>query len=127
MEFVNAFTSAEVRPWSAMEAFTLLLSPMAPHVAEELWELLGHSETLAYHAWPTYDPALLIDDEIEIPVQINGKLRGKILVPNGSDRATIEKAAAAEPKIAALLEGKTVRKVIVVPGKLVNFVIADAS
>ncbi len=127
MEFVNAFTSAEVRPWSAMEAFTLLLAPMAPHLAEELWQLLGHNETLAYHPWPAYEPALLVDDEIEIPVQINGKLRGKILVPNGSDRAYIENAAATDPKIAVLLEGKTIRKVVVVPGKLVNFVVADAS
>jgi leucyl-tRNA synthetase len=125
MEFVNAFTSAEVRPWSAMETFTLLLAPSAPHLAEELWELLGHGENLAYHPWPTFDPALLVDDEIEIPVQINGKLRGVVLVPNGSDRQFIEKAAAADPKIAALLEGKTVRKVVVVPGKLVNFVVID--
>jgi leucyl-tRNA synthetase len=125
MEFVNAFTSADSRPTSAMETFVLLLAPMAPHLAEELWELMGHTETLAYHPWPTYDPALLIDDELEIPVQVNGKLRGRIMVPTGSDRAQIETSAHDDPKIAALLEGKTVRKIVVVPGKLINFVIAE--
>ncbi|WP_165063743.1 leucine--tRNA ligase [Paludisphaera rhizosphaerae] len=122
MEFVNAFTGAEVRPKQAMETFTLLLAPMAPHVAEELWEILGHRETLAYEPWPAFDPALLKDDEVEIPVQILGKLRGKIVVPADSDAQAIEAIARADERIAALLEGKTVRKVIVVPGKLINFV-----
>ena len=66
----------------------LLLAPFAPHLAEELWQLLGHDKTLAYEPWPTYDDALIKDDEIEVPVQINGKLRGKIVVPAGSDQAT---------------------------------------
>jgi leucyl-tRNA synthetase len=122
MEFVNAFTSAEVRPRSAMETFTLLLAPLAPHTAEELWQLLGHDQTLAYEPWPSYDPALLKDDEIEIPVQVNGKLRGKVVVPAGADGALLEAAARGDERIAALLEGKTIRKVVVVPGKLVNFV-----
>jgi leucyl-tRNA synthetase len=123
MEFVNAFTSAEVRPRSAMETFTLLLAPLAPHTAEELWQLLGHDQTLAYEPWPSYDPALLKDKEIEIPVQVNGKLRGKVVVPAGADSAQIEAAARGDERIAALLEGKTIRKVVVVPGKLVNFVV----
>jgi leucyl-tRNA synthetase len=123
MEFVNAFTGQEVRPRSAMETFTLLLAPMAPHLAEELWEILGHDQTLAYAAWPTFDPALLKDDEIEIPVQINGKVRGRVLVPAGADREAIEAAARSDEKIIAILEGKPIRKTIVVPGKLVNFVL----
>ncbi len=123
MEFVNAFTSAEVRPRSAMEIFTLLLAPLAPHTAEELWQLLGHDQTLAYEPWPSYDPALLKDEEIEIPVQVNGKLRGKVVVPAGADGAQIEAAARGDERVAALLEGKTIRKVVVVPGKLVNFVV----
>jgi leucyl-tRNA synthetase len=123
MEFVNAFTGQEVRPKSAMETFTLLLSPMAPHLAEELWEILGHSETLAYAPWPTFEPALLKDDEIEVPVQINGKLRARILVPAESSGPEIEAIARADEKIVALLEGKPIRKTIVVPGKLVNFVV----
>jgi leucyl-tRNA synthetase len=125
MEFTNAFTGQDVRPKSAMETFTLLLSPMAPHIAEELWEILGHTETLAFEPWPTYDPALLQDEQIEIPVQINGKLRGRVYVPANADRGDIEAAAWADEKIAALLKGKTVRKIIVVPGKLINFVVAE--
>ena len=123
MEFVNAFTGQDVRPKAAMETFTLLLAPMAPHLAEELWELLGHDQTLAYAPWPTFDPALLKDDEIEVPVQINGKLRTKVSVPADADAAQLEAAALAVEKIAALIAGKPIRKTIVVPGKLVNFVI----
>ena len=123
MEFTNAFTGHDVRPKSAMETFTLLLAPIAPHLAEELWEVLGHDETLAYAPWPTFDPELLKDDEIEIPVQINGKLRGRVVVPSDADRGDIEAAAWADERITALLAGKTLRKIIVIPGKLVNFVV----
>ncbi len=123
MEFTNAFTAMEVRPKSALETFTLLLAPLAPHIAEELWQVLGHAESLAYAPWPEFDPALLKDDEVEIPVQVNGKLRGRVVVPAGADSAQIEAAARADDKVAAMLEGKTVRKVVVVPGKLINFVV----
>ena len=123
MEFTNAFTSAEVRPKSAMETFTLLLAPLAPHAAEELWEILGHSNTLAYEPWPTFNPALLKDDEVEVPVQVNGKLRARVTVPADADQSALEAAARADEKVAALLEGKTVRKIVIVPGKLVNFVV----
>ena len=89
------------------------------------WKLLwnGHEKTLAYEPWPTFDDALTKDAEIEIPVQILGKLRGKVVVPVGSDQATLVAAARAEPRIAELLSGKEVVKTIVVPGKLVNFVV----
>jgi leucyl-tRNA synthetase len=123
MEFVNFFTSQEARPRKAMEAFTLMLSPMAPHIAEELWHILGNNETLAFEPWPEFDPALLVEEQVEVPVQINGKLRGRVLVPTNADAAEIERAAAADSRIGAVLEGKTVRKVVVVPGKLVNFVL----
>ena len=123
MEFVNAFTGQEVRPKAAMETFALLLSPMAPHLAEELWEILGHRETLAYAPWPTFDPALLKDDEIEVPVQVNGKLRGRVLVPADAGREQLEAAARSDEKIVAIIDGRPIRKTIVVPGKLVNFVI----
>jgi leucyl-tRNA synthetase len=123
MEFTNAFLGMDVRPRSAMETFTLLLSPLAPHAAEELWQILGHVESLAYTPWPGFDPALLVDEEIEIPVQINGKVRGRVTVAAGADRGDVEKAAWADEKIAALLEGKTLKKIVVVPGKLVNFVV----
>ncbi len=124
MEFTNAFTGMETRPRAAMEAFVLLLAPMAPHAAEEMWEVLGHTETLTYHPWPTFDPSLLKDETIEVPVQVNGKVRARVVVPSDADDATLEAAARADEKVAAILEGKTVRKVIVARGKLVNFVVA---
>jgi leucyl-tRNA synthetase len=124
MEFSNHLTRQEVRPRSALNTFVLLLSPFAPHLAEELWRVLAHANTIAYEPWPTYDDALTRADEIEVPIQINGKLRGKVMVPAGIDQAALQAAALADPKIKALLEGKTIKKVIVVPGKLVNIVIA---
>ncbi len=124
MEFTNKFTAMDVRPRAAMEAFTLLLAPMAPHAAEELWEIMGHTTSLAYEPWPAYDPALLKDESVEVPVQINGKLRARVVVPSDADGPTLEAAAKADEKVAAMLEGKTIKKAIVVPGKLVNFVVA---
>ena len=123
MEFTNFFTKQPVRPHEVMEKFVLLLSPFAPHIAEELWQLLGRKTTLAYEPWPTFDDALTRDAEIEIPVQILGKLRGKVVVPAGSDQATILAAARADTRIAELLGGKEIVKTVVVPGKLVNFVV----
>jgi leucyl-tRNA synthetase len=123
MEFTNFFTKETVRPHAIMEPFILLLSPFAPHIAEELWQLLGHTTTLAYEPWPMFDDALTKDAEVEIPVQILGKLRSKVTVPAGSDQATIIAAARADTRIAELLHGKEVVKTIVVPGKLVNFVV----
>jgi leucyl-tRNA synthetase len=122
MEFCNEMTPLDVRPRAAIEPFVLLLSPFAPHVAEELWELLGHERTLAYEPWPTFDESKIAESEIEIPVQVLGKLRAKIKVPAGADNATIEAAAKADPTIEKQLEGKQIIKVIVVPGRLVNFV-----
>ena len=99
------------------------MSPFAPHLAEELWQALGHDKTLAYEPWPQVDERWLKEDTIEVPVQVNGKLRGKITVPAGSDQAALEAAARADEKVAELLAGKTIVKVIVVPGRLVNFVV----
>ncbi|MCE9553543.1 MAG: class I tRNA ligase family protein, partial [Planctomycetes bacterium] len=123
MEFVNFFNKEERRPKAALETLVLLLSPMAPHMAEELWAALGHKKTLAYEPWPTYDESLLKEETIEIPVQINGKLRSKIQVAPNADKATLEAAARADEKIAEQLKGATVVKIIVVPGRLVNFVV----
>src|SRR5262249_10564344 len=124
MEFTNAFTGEDVRPRSAMETFALLLSPLAPHIAEELWEVLGHRQTLAYESWPTYDPQRLKCPEVVSPVRANGRVRGRVAAPAGSDDAAIETAARADPRIAELIDGRTVRKVVVVPGKLVSFVVS---
>ena len=123
MEFTNFFLKAEVRPKAAMEKLVLLLSPLAPHIAEELWQALGHGNTLAYEPWPAFDEAALREDAIEVPVQINGKLRGRIQVATGADAAALESAARGDAKIAELLAGKTVVKAIVVPGRMVNFVV----
>ncbi|MFT4554880.1 MAG: leucyl-tRNA synthetase [Porticoccaceae bacterium] len=123
MEFTNEFSPQEVRPKAAMETLTILLSPFAPHIAEELWQLLGHDNTLAFEPWPTFDEAKIAEAEIEVPVQVNGKLKAKIKVPAGADNATIEEAAKQNASVASNLEGKTIVKVIVVPGRLVNFVV----
>ena len=99
-----------------MEKLVLLLSPLAPHLAEELWQLLGHADTLAYEPWPAFDPAAIREDTIEVPVQINGKLRGRVAVPVDATADEQEQAARNDPKIAELLAGQTVVKVVVVPG-----------
>jgi leucyl-tRNA synthetase len=123
MEFTNYFLKVPQRPKAAMERLVQLLSPFAPHIAEELWQQLGHAESLAYEPWPEFDETWLKEDTIEIPVQINGKLRSRTMVAADADAAAIEAAARADPKIADLLAGKTIVKVVVVPGKLVNFVV----
>jgi leucyl-tRNA synthetase len=123
MEFVNFFTKETVRPRSAMETIVLLLSPLAPHIAEELWQALGHNSTLAYHPWPVYDEAMTKQSEIEIPLQVNGKVRGKVVVPAGSTVAELEAAARSHERLADLLEGKEIVKVIVIAGRMVNFVV----
>jgi leucyl-tRNA synthetase len=123
MEFTNFFTKQQQRPKAAMEQFVLLLAPFAPHIAEELWQLLGHGETLAYAPWPIFDESRLVESELEIPVQIKGKVRTKITVPADADQVKIEEIARADARVAELLEGKEVIKTIVVPRRLVNFVV----
>jgi leucyl-tRNA synthetase len=124
MEFTNHLTPLAVRPRAALEPFVLLLSPFAPHLAEELWHALGHAETLAYEAWPPYDPELIRAEEVEVPVQLNGKLKLRLNVPAGLDAAALERAVLDDGRVRALLEGKTVRRVIVpARGGLVNIVV----
>jgi leucyl-tRNA synthetase len=110
-------------PREVVVPLVLMVAPLAPHIAEELWARLGHTETLTYEDFPTADPAWLVDDTVEVPVQVNGKVRSRIHVPAGADEAEHERIALADPKIGELLEGKTVRKVVIVPGRLVNFVL----
>jgi leucyl-tRNA synthetase len=123
MEFVNFFTKEAMRPRAAMEPFVLILAPYAPHIAEELWEALGHKESLAYSTWPTYEDKWLVDPTVEIPVQIQGKVRGKIVVPTGITKEDLQAAAIADPKVAEHLHGQTIIKTVIVPGKLINFVV----
>jgi leucyl-tRNA synthetase len=107
----------------ALETLVLLLGPMIPHLAEELWQRLGHAALLADTAWPQADPAWLVEDQVTIAVQVNGKLRATIALPSGSDRQTAEAAALAEPNVLRDLAGKPPRRVIVVPDKIVNLVV----
>ncbi|MEZ6057900.1 MAG: class I tRNA ligase family protein [Planctomycetaceae bacterium] len=123
MEFTNEFSGAIPRPKSAMESLTLLLAPFAPHLAEECWQLLGHEESLTYTPWPTFDESKLVVDAVEVPIQINGKLRAKIMVPTGVDASTMQQLAESDEAVQSQLAGKTVVKVVAVPGRMVNFVV----
>ena len=107
----------------AAEKFVQCLAPFAAHLGEELWETLGHKDTIAYEPWPQYDAAALVEDEIEIPVQVLGKLRGRIKVSPEATSAEMEAAAKANADVAKFLEGKTIVKVIAVPKRMVNFVV----
>ena len=123
MVFVNEASNWKERPKSVLATFLRLLEPFAPHLAEELnSKLEGKAVPLAYQPWPSFDPALLVEDRLELPIQINGKLRGRITVAVDAGKDEIEAQALAEEKVAAILEDQTVRKVIVVPKKLVNIV-----
>ena len=121
MIFVNEMTPMEVRPRKILEQFVLVLAPFAPHLAEELWEKLGHKTSLAKAPFPEYDEALTVDDEITVVLQVNGKLRDKLNVQKGLSKDVLEKMA--KEKVTHWLEGKEIVKVVVVPDKLVNIVI----
>ncbi len=122
MEFVNELTAQDTRPRGLLAPFVLLLAPYAPHLAEELWEKLGHQPTLAYEPWPKHDESLLVESTVTVVVQVNGKLRDRIDVPANMPAAELEKAVLANDRVQAHLAGKQIKKVIVVPGKLVNIV-----
>lgn len=124
MTFVNLAYKWENRPKKVLETFLLLLSPFAPHIAEELWQRLGHDKTLAYEPWPEYDEKYLVQDRVEVVIQINGKVRSKIVLPanEATDRNVLQEKALQLEDVQKRIEGKTIRKVICVPGKLVNIV-----
>lgn len=122
MEFVNYFTKQKVRPRSVMQPFVLLLAPYAPHIAEELWQLLGAVNSLAYEPWPKFDESLLVESTVEIPIQIKGKVKSRIQVASDISKDDLEQAARDDAKMQELLADSEVVKVIVVPGRLVNFV-----
>ena len=123
MIFVNEVMKSESRPRQILEPFVLLLSPFAPHIAEELWHRLGHGSTLAYEPWPAYDPAMLRRSEVEIVLQVNGKVRSRMNAPSDAPEKTLEDLALADADIRRHMEGKKVVKVIAVKNKLVNFVV----
>jgi leucyl-tRNA synthetase len=132
MELINEIQAQEpleegVRPEIAKEVFellTLMLNPMVPHLAEELWEILGHTQdTLAHAAWPKFVPELAAEDQVEIVVQVNGRVKGRLLVEAGLDTEALAERVLADPKIAQLLDSQRVVKRVVVPDKLVNLVV----
>ncbi len=130
MELVNAISSFDAKadhPAVMREAFEMvarLLGPFAPHFAEELWQYLGHDQRLDAYGWPEWDEKVLVSETVLIVVQVNGKVRGKVTVPADADRKVVEETALGDPNVLRYLEGKTVRKVIVVPGRLVNVVVS---
>ena len=122
MVFVNEAYKAVALPYAYIEGFVQLLAPIAPHIAEELWEILGNEGGISYVPWPTFDEAALVESEVEIVCQINGKVRAKLMVPVDSSKEALEELALANEQIKEHIAGKTVRKVIAVPNKLVNIV-----
>ncbi|GAF15876.1 LOW QUALITY PROTEIN: leucyl-tRNA synthetase [Bacillus sp. JCM 19046] len=123
MVFVNEANKQDILPKELAEGFVKLLSPIAPHIAEEIWQKLGHSESIAYAEWPTYDESLLVENEIEVVVQINGKVKAKLVVAKTASKDELEAAAKADAKVQEAIGDKAIRKIIAVPGKLVNIVV----
>ncbi len=123
MIFVNAVYKEGKCPRAYAEGLIKMLSCICPHIGEEIWQILGHDNTIAYEPWPTYDEAKTADDTVEVAVQINGKLRATIMLPVGCSKEDAIATAKADPKIAEQIEGKTIVKEISVPGKIVNIVV----
>ncbi len=123
MIFINHLGRLEVRPRSVVEPFLLVLAPFAPHIAEELWARLGHAESLAYEPWPEYDEELAREKQLELAVQVNGKVRDRIVVPAEADEEQIKEKALGSAKVVAAMAGKPPRKVIVIKARLVNIVV----
>jgi len=123
MIFVNAFTNVETVPISALQTFLVLLNPFAPHLSSELWEKLKLPDQITAQSWPSYDEKLLVEDEVEMVIQVNGKVRERMKMSIQASEEEIKKAALALSKIQELTAGKKIRKVIVIPKKLVNIVL----
>ncbi|WP_213336202.1 leucine--tRNA ligase [Enterococcus casseliflavus] len=122
MVFVNEAYKADALPYEYVEGFVQLLAPIAPHIGEELWSILGNDHGISYVPWPIYDESALVEDEIEVVFQVNGKVRAKAMVPADAEKAVLEQLAQENELVQEQLQGKTIRKVIVVPNKLVNIV-----
>ena len=123
IEYTNHLTKQSVTAREALEPLVLMVAPLAPHLAEELWSRLGHDGSLAHGPFPVADPAYLVEDTVEYPVQVNGKVRSRISVAADAAADVVEAAALADEKVAGFVEGRTPKKVIVVPGRLVNIVV----
>lgn len=123
MVFINEAYKAETIPTEYAEGFVKLLAPVAPHMMEEIWQILGHTESISYEAWPTFDESKMVEDTVEIIVQVNGKVRGKFEVARDTDKNEVEKMALSENHVVAFLDGKEPKRVIVIPNKIVNIVL----
>ncbi|MBI3765027.1 MAG: class I tRNA ligase family protein, partial [Ignavibacteriales bacterium] len=123
MIFVNEFLSRETKPRATMETFVLLLSPFAPHIAEELWEKLGHTQSLVYEPWPLYDEGKTAVDTVEMVVQVNGKVRTKFSVPINMDEELLKKKVLNDDSVKRHLDGKQIVKIVIVKNKLVSLVV----
>jgi leucyl-tRNA synthetase len=120
----NHLNGFEQPPRDALELLVLCLSPFAPHLAEELWERLGHAASIQAVPWPSYDPALIVDDEVEIGVQVNGKVRGRARLSRTATEADARAAALSDENVRKFLEGKAEKKLVYVPGRVLNFIVA---
>ncbi|MEI8345483.1 MAG: class I tRNA ligase family protein [Candidatus Omnitrophota bacterium] len=125
MIFVNEMSKKSVKSKAVMEKFVLILSPMAPHLAEELWQRLGHSQSLAHQPWPEFDPAILQEDSIEIAVMIDGKVRSHLVIATAWSADEVERAVMADQKARAYIAGKTIRQKKYVPKKLFTIALGD--
>jgi leucyl-tRNA synthetase len=122
MVFINEANKQVVLPKELIEGFVKMLSPIAPHICEELWEKLGGTTSIAYESWPVWDESKLVENEVEIVVQVNGKLKAKLTIPANISGEDMEQYALKEASVQESIEGKTIRKIVTVPGKLVNIV-----
>lgn len=123
MVCANTFGQAPALPRAILEDYLRLLAPMAPHICDELWERLGNGGTLAHATWPQYDPALIVEEMVNVVVQVNSKLRGVLSVASDVEQGELESLVHSDPSIDKYLGGKTVQRVVYVPGKLINFVV----
>jgi len=123
MIFVNHLSKQDDRPKSVVEKFVLILAPFAPHISEELWQRLGHQDSLSYESWPEYDKELIKEKEIELAIQVNGKIKDRIVIAADADEEHIKQKALASEKVVAAINGKSPKKVIVIKSRLVNIVV----
>ena len=126
MILVNELNKVDIYPRSIVEPFIPLLSPFAPHLAEEIWQRLGHAETLAYEPWPQFDPALTLDDEVTIVLQVNGKIYDRVVIARGLPESELERLALENEKVKSRIAGQKILMVKVVPDRLVNVAVTPA-
>jgi leucyl-tRNA synthetase len=123
MEFINEFSKYETYSRWALKTFVQLLSPFAPHIAEEMWQMLGESQSLSYMAFPVADPAFLEDEVVTYVIQVNGRLRARLDLPKDQSESVICTMAENHPNVQKFIDGKAIQKVIFVPNKLLNIVL----